>query len=62
MSEKISLNRAQIEFIVENTDCGGDAELAVERFATLMIEEKIDPGLIVKCIDKVMRRMKNEKQ
>ena len=62
MGDKISLTRAQIEFIVENTDSNGDPEIAVERFALLMIEEKIDPGLIVKCIDKVMRRMKNEKQ
>ena len=62
MSDKISLTRAQVNFLVENTECNGDQELAVERFAILMIEERLDPTDLVKVLEKVMRRMKNGKQ
>ena len=37
-----------------------DAEAAVEVFATIMIEERVDPSQIGYVVDKIMNRMKKQ--
>lgn len=57
MSDRIRLTKKQIDFVMEHT-MELDPEKAVERFADLMIMERVDPTDMVILIDKLIQRMK----
>jgi hypothetical protein len=52
---KIRLNKLQIAFVVEMTEIK-DHKKAVEKFATIMIEEKMSPADMGTLIDRIMEK------
>lgn len=56
MSDKVSLSRKQIDFIVKMTEIE-DQENAVERFMKIMIDERVDPSEISYVVDRIMKKM-----
>lgn len=57
-SGNVRLNRAQIEFLVYMTEIK-DIDRAVEKFVTILLEERADPSQIVLYINKLMEKKKN---
>jgi hypothetical protein len=55
MSEKIRLNKKQIAFVIAMMEID-DAKQAVEKFAIIMIEEKMNPAQMGKLIDRILER------
>jgi hypothetical protein len=56
LSDKISLTKTQLVFLMEMLE-ETNQEKAVEKFATIMIEERVDPIDISEVIDKIMAKM-----
>jgi hypothetical protein len=56
LSDKVSLSRKQIDFIVKMTEIE-DQENAVERFMKIMIDERVDPSEISYVVDRIMKKM-----
>ena len=56
MSDKIKLTQKQVQFLVEMTEIP-DPEEAVDRFASIMIEERINPIDIVLVVDRLIKAL-----
>jgi hypothetical protein len=56
LSDKIKLTQKQVQFLVEMTEIP-DPEEAVDRFASIMIEERINPIDIVLVVDRLIKAL-----
>lgn len=52
---RIYLNRQQLEYLVRMTEMA-DPKDAIERFAVILLEERVDPAKMNQYIDKLMEK------
>jgi hypothetical protein len=57
--DKINLNRRQIEFIVYMTEISDPMD-AIKKFASIMVDEKVEPTKMPQYVNKLIERIKGK--